>query len=167
VNVLHENTNHASKRGTDCHRRNENTRRYFTTKRYDDEKCADDCCNSETTDHVPSLIAVAELVVAMSVSALLEQNLHAFRHVNPEEHVGVADDRREHRQGDCFCNGVVRKKLLPEDLHLEVPLYDKGAVKAAENSNDDIEQNLKKVPAAIVFDLEHDKLAGSKRIHCL
>jgi hypothetical protein len=116
---------------------------------------------------VPSLIAVAELVVAMSVSALLEQNLHAFRHVNPEEHVGVADNCREHRQGDCFCDGVVREKLLPEDLHLEVPLDDEGAVKAAENSNDDIEQNLKKVPATIVFDLEHDKLAGSKRIHCL
>jgi hypothetical protein len=128
MDVLDKNTHHASKRSTNSHRRNENTRRYLAAKRYDDEKGADDRCNGEAANHMPSLFAVAELIVIMSFSALLEQNLHTFRHVNPEEHVGIADDCREYRQGDCFRDGIVSKKLLPEDLHFEVPLDNKGAV---------------------------------------
>jgi hypothetical protein len=167
VDVLDKDTDHASKGCTDGHGWDKNTCRDFATKGYDDKKCSDDCRNSQTAYHVPSLITVAELVVTMSVSTLLEQNLHTLRHVDPEEHIGIADNRGKHRQRDCFSDGIVPEKLLPKDLHFEVPFDNKSAVKPTKDSNDDIEQNLKEVPAAIVFDLKHDELTGSKGIHCL
>jgi hypothetical protein len=72
VDVLDENTDHASKGCTDGHGWDKDTCRDFASKRYDDEKRSNDRRSSQTAYHVPSLIAIAEFVVTMSVPTLLE-----------------------------------------------------------------------------------------------
>lgn len=116
---------------------------------------------------MPTLIAVAELIVVVSDFAFLEQDLHALGHVDAEEHVRVADDGRDDGKGDCFGDGVVGQILFAEHLHFKIPLDDKGAVEATKDADEQVEENLEEVPAAVVFDLKHDELAGAEGVHCL
>lgn len=165
--MLNKDANHSAKSSADSHRGNENTSRYLAAKRYDNKKGPYNCRNGEAADHVPSLIAIAELIIVVSILTLLEQYLHALSHVDSEEHIRVADDSRENRQGNCLCDGIIPKVLFPKDLHLEIPLDDESPIQATERSDNEIEQDLKEVPATIVLDLEHDELTCSKGIHCL
>lgn len=110
---------------------------------------------------------LAQLIVVMIAFALLEQYFHALRHVDPQEHVGVTNDRCHDCKNYCLSDGVRRQVLLAEDLHLQVPLYDEGAVEAAEDADDEVEEDLEEVPRAVVFDLEHDELASAEGIHGL
>lgn len=116
---------------------------------------------------MPSLVAVTELVVVVACLAFLEEDLHALCHVDSQEHVRVADDGCDYRQGNCLGDGVCGQILLAEDLHFEVPLHDECAIQATEDSDDEVEEDFEKVPALVVFHLEHDELAGSKGVHCL
>lgn len=101
----------------------------------------------------------------MSTLTFPEQNLHALRHVNAEEHVEITNHRRDSSQECSFCNGVLREIALPECLGAEVPFDNKLAVNTAKNANDDKENDLEEMPIPIVRDLEHDELSSSEGIH--
>jgi len=116
---------------------------------------------------MPSLVAVTEFVVVVAGLAFLEEDLHALCHVDSQEHVWVADDCCYYRQGNCLGDGVCCEILLAEDLHLEIPLHDECAIQATKDADDEVEEDFEKVPALVVFHLEHDELAGSKGVHCL
>lgn len=167
VSMLDQDADHAPKRRADSHRRDEDACGHFAAKGDDDEECAYDGRDGEGSNHVPALVAIAELVIVVAHFAFLEQNLHALGHVDPQEHVRVADDSRGDRERDGFRDGVVCQVLFAEDLHFEIPLYDESAVEAAEDADEEVGQDLKEVPAAVVFDLEHDELPGAEGVHCL
>src|SRR5690242_3626407 len=81
--------------------------------------------------HVRSRIRgalLAQLIVVMIAFALLKQYFHALRHVDPQKHIWITDNRCHDRKNYCLSDGVRRQVLLAEDLHLQIPLYDEGAV---------------------------------------
>jgi hypothetical protein len=59
MNMLNEDANHSSECGANSHGRDENTCRHLAAKGDDDEKCSYDGRDGKTSDHMPSLIAVA------------------------------------------------------------------------------------------------------------
>ena len=113
------------------------------------------------------MIRVTELIVVLVALTLLKQYLHTLSHINPQEHVGVANHAGDDSESDSFCDGVCRKVLLAKYLHLEVPLDDESAVETTKDTNDDIEEGFEKVPRAVVGDVEHDELTGPERVHSL
>ena len=108
---------------------------------------------------------LAKLIVIMISLAFFKEYLHAFRHVNPEEHIRIANDGGEDSQNNSFRNLVIAQIFLPKDLHPEIPFHDESAIKTTERSNDEVKQYLKEVPRPIVLDLEHDKLTSPEGIH--
>ena len=47
----------------------------------------------------------------------------------------------------------------------EVPLHDEGAVDAAEDAEQDVEDDFEVVPVAVIADGEEDELAGAEGVH--
>ena len=103
----------------------------------------------------------------MPAFAFQKQNLHAFRHIDAQEHIWITNNGRDDCQQGSFQYWLAFKVFFAERLYSEIPLNDECAVKPSEHSNDEIEQDLKEVPRAIVFDLKHDELPRSEWIHCL
>lgn len=105
---------------------------------------------------MPPVCRITQPVVALAALALSEQDLHALCHVDPQKHVWVADDTRDDGERDGLGNRVCGKVFFAEDLHLEVPLHDKGTVETTKHADDDVKDDLEKVPRVIVRDVEHD-----------
>jgi hypothetical protein len=64
------------------------------------------------------LYPLAEPVVVSSALTLPKQNLHALRHVDPEEPVEIPDKRGDGRQGHRLGYAVIREVLSSERRHL-------------------------------------------------
>lgn len=89
---------------------------------------------------------LAQLVVVVFALALLEEDFHALRHVDAQEHVRVADDGCDDGEDHCLGDGVGGEVLLAKDLHLQVPFDDEGAVQPAEDADHQVEEDLEEVP---------------------
>lgn len=72
--------------------------------------------------------ALAEVVVVTAALTLLEENRHAFGHVNAEKLVEVGNERSRRREDDGLSDAVAREMLAPERCDLEVVLDDKGSI---------------------------------------
>ena len=72
--------------------------------------------------------SLTQPILIPSALALPEQDLHTFRHVDPEESVEIAHDRSERCKTDRFEYAVVFKVFSPEGCDLEVELYHKDSV---------------------------------------
>lgn len=164
---LNTDAHHAAKRRTNRHTGHKDTGWHLASERYDDQQGSDGSCNSKRRDIMPSLCRITQPVVVLALLALSKQNLHALRHVNSQKHVGVAYDTRDDGQDDSLSNRVRSKVLFAKDLHLEIPFDDKGAVKTAENTNDEVEDDLEKVPRTIVRNVEHNQLTSTEGVHGL
>lgn len=114
VNSLRDDSDHPPKRRSHSHRRYEDSSRNLAAVRKDDETGPDDRCEQEGVDVSPlrpgpakrsravrrALLklgqrddVLAEVVVVSSSLALLEEDGHALRHVDPKILVEIRDDR--------------------------------------------------------------------------
>lgn len=85
-----------------------------------------------------------------------EENLHTLRHVDPQEHVGIAYDRRKDCQKCGFENGILRKVFLAESLRPQVPLDHECTIEPSEYPQDDVEYDLEEMPRTIIAYFKHD-----------
>ena len=103
----------------------------------------------------------------MSAFTFAEENLHDFRHVNLQEHVRVAKNRSEGSKNHRFSDGIIGEVFLAEGRYSEIPLDHEGTIETTEDTEEHKEDQLKKVPTTVIFNLEHDQLSSSERVYGL
>ncbi len=98
------------------------------------------CRDAPSVSRLPSTdrSALAQPIIVPAALALLEQDLEALGHVNPQEAVEVADDGRERRERDGLGDAVRGEVFAPERGDLEVELDHKGAVDALRVARRDV-----------------------------
>lgn len=71
---------------------------------------------------------LAKVIIIAPTLTLLEQNLQALRHIDPQKLVEVANDGGDSGEGDGLCDAVCSEVLSSESGYLQVKLDDKRSV---------------------------------------
>lgn len=103
----------------------------------------------------------------MSTLAFAEQNLHHLRHVDLQEHIRIAQERSKASKDNRLDDGVLGQIFLPERCDPKIPFDHECAVQSTKNTKTNKEDELKKVPRAVILHLEHDQLPRSERVQRL
>ena len=110
---------------------------------------------------------LADSIIVVITFTFSEEDFHRFRHVDPEEHIWIAEKSRDTGEHSGLNNRVFSKVLFTKRLRSQIPLNYKCTVKTSEDAEHNEENQFEEVPCAIIFHLKHDKLPCSERIHCL